>query len=228
MDSLTHPSGIDAYSTAHLVHRLVVVPFLNPRPREVLESFIADPSAHVTLVLAAHTHKFGYRIAGTADRPVPMLLMPSISPIFANAPGFLTAQADPDGTLIDVESYAFDGKGWQRMGGFPALGVGRLTGPALVDLHKRLAHDDALQKRFAVLYESGGLPEIDDRNWMTYWCSATAFIVTAFRACDDEGGTSLLTQRGIKAVVVVAGGVAVVALVAGYVIYRRMRRRTAS
>jgi len=221
------PPGIDAYSTAHLVHRLVVVPFLDPLPRELFDGLIADPSAHVTLVLAAHTHKFAYRIAGTAERPVPMLLMPSISPIFGNAPGFLTAQADPDGTLSDIESYAFDGTDWQRMGGFPALGVSRFTGPALADLHKRLAHDDALRKRFEILYEGGGEPEIDERSWMTYWCSATAFSATAFRACDDQGGTSLLTQRGIKAVVVVVAIALVVAMIVAYAVYLRARRRNA-
>jgi hypothetical protein len=215
------PPGIDAYSTAHLTHRLVVVPFLDPGPREALQRLIADPSSGVTLVIAAHTHKLAYRIAGTAARPVPMLLMPSISPIFENAPGFLTAGVDAGGTLRDVDSYAFDGTAWHELGGFRALGVDRFTGAALVDLHRRLAHDTALRDRFAMLYEGGGRPEIDAGNWQTYWCSATSYSATAFRACDDEGGSGVFTTRGIKAIAVAAvtvGGLAILA-------FFRFRRR---
>jgi len=210
------PPGIDAFSTAHLAHGLVIVPFLDPGPREALEELIADPASRVTLVLAAHTHKLAYRIAGTDARPVPMLLMPSISPIFGNAPGFLTANVAPDGELRDVESYARDERGWRELGGFRALGVDRFTGQALVDLNRRLDRDPLLRERFASLYEGGSVPEIDARNWPMYRCAATAFTATDFRACGDEGGASVFTTRGIKAIVFVIVVLAAVAALALY------------
>ena len=217
------PPGIDAYSTAHLAHRLVVVPFLDPGPRAAFEGLVVDPASRVTLVIAAHTHKFAYRIAGSAARPVPMLLLPSISPIFANAPGFLTAGVDPDGTLANVDSYAFDGTGWHALGGFPSLGVDRFTGAALVDLHRRLAHDTALRERFASLYQGGAKPEIDASNWPTYWCAATSYSATAFRACDDEGGSGVITTRGVTVIAIAFAAIVVAASVAVYAVRRRSR-----
>jgi sphingomyelin phosphodiesterase acid-like 3 len=225
------PPGIDAYSTAHIAHRLVVVPFLDPGARDALLGAIADPDAHVALVVAAHTHKFAYRIAGTTDRPVPMLLVPSVSPIFRNAPGFLTAEPNPDGTLDNVVSYARLHSKWVDLGGFPALGVTHLTGPALVDLHRRLDHDAALRDRFSRLYEGGGPPEIAPANWPIYSCASTTFASTPFRACAKEGGFSLVTSRGIAVVAVLAtlGVVAAVALAAALRFwYRPKRRRSGS
>jgi hypothetical protein len=193
------PPGIDAYSTAYLAHHLVVVPFLDPRPRDALLHAIADPRAHVTLVLAAHTHKFAYRIVGAPGRPVPMLLVPSVSPIFGNAPSFLTADVDAGGTLRTIDDHVFLHRQWRKMEGLSSLGVSRFTGSAVVDLQYRLARDPKLRARFALLYESGARPEINARNWPTYWCAATSYTATAFRACTGQGGVSFVTTRGIIA-----------------------------
>jgi hypothetical protein len=219
------PPGIDAFSTAHLAHGLVVVPFLDPAPRKALDDLIADPTAHVALVLAAHTHKLAYRVAGTTERPVPMLLMPSVSPIFGNAPGFLTADVAEDGTLRNVDSYALDASGWHELGGFRALGVDRFTGPELVDLQRRLDRDAALRDRFARLYEGGATPEIDARNWPIYRCSATTSTATDFRACTRAGGASVFTRRGIAAVALAVAAVAAVAVLLAYAFRRRSRGR---
>jgi sphingomyelin phosphodiesterase acid-like 3 len=217
------PPGIDAFSTAHVTHRLAIVPFLQPVERDRLVRLIADPRANVTLVLAAHTHKFAYRIAGSPERPVPLLLMPSVSPIFDNAPAFLTARVDPDGTLRDLEDHALlDGR-WRNLGGYAALGVSRFTGPALRALQTRLARDPGARRDFARLYESGAASEIDDRTWPIYRCAATAFTTSAFRACAGDGGTSFLTRRGIVASILFA----VAAVVAGgaILVFVASRRR---
>ncbi len=221
------PPGIDAFSTAHVVRGLAVVPFLDPAPRDALLGAVAEPATHVTLVLAAHTHKFAYRIAGTTPRPIPILLMPSISPIFRNAPAFLTAEVDAGGTLRNVNDTALVHGVWRNLGGFPALGVTRFTGAALVDLQRRLARSRALQARFGRLYESGGTPEIDPSNWLTYSCSAIAFTATAFRACVNVGGVSILTTRGVSVAALAAlAGLAFLGAAGAAVWMRRKRART--
>jgi hypothetical protein len=73
------------------------------------------------------------------------------------------------------------------------------------------------------LYTTGGYPEIDDRDWSVYWCSATAFTTAAFRACDKAGGVSLFTNRGVFAALAVI--VPFVIVIAGVIVWRvRLRR----
>jgi hypothetical protein len=218
------PPGVDAYSTAHLAHGLAIVPFLVPERRDALLGLIADPRARITLVVAAHTHKFAYRIAGTAPHPVPMLLVPSVSPIFRNAPAFLVAQVAPDGTLADIRDHAFLHGAWIDLGGYTALGVSRFTAPALRGLNARLAHDPSARRRFALLYESGAPSEIGDGDWPIYRCAATTFTTLAFGRCTGAGGTKLLTTNGIIAATV-GGAIAIVALAAGLLLWVRRRPR---
>jgi len=218
------PPGIDAYSTAHLAHGLAILPFLVPALRDSLLGLIADPRDHVTLVVAAHTHKFAYRIAGTAARPVPMLLVPSVSPIFRNAPAFLVAHVDRDGTLRDIRDHAFLGA-WTDLGGYDSLGVTRFTGPALERLNALLVRDPVARRRFALLYESGAPSEIGDRDWPIYRCAATAFTTRAFGRCTGLGGRELLTRQGFIAAGL--GTIVVAFLVAGLIVWLRLRSRRA-
>jgi hypothetical protein len=134
-----------------------------------------------------------------SQRPIPILQLPSISPIFENAPAFLTARVDSDGTLRDIDDHALHDGVWHDLGGFAELGVHRFTGAALIDLEGRLTRDPAARAHFASLYESGARAEIDAANWPVYRCAATAFTATAFRACLHEGGISILTTRGLAA-----------------------------
>ena len=64
---------------------------------------------------------------------------------------------------------------------------------------------------FARLYESGAPPEIDAATWRTYWCAATAYTATSFRACSGEGGYSILRPGGILALGLSAGAAAGIA-----------------
>jgi hypothetical protein len=149
--------------------------------------------------------------------------VPSVSPIFRNAPAFLTADVDGDGTLRDIDDHVFLHRKWQALSGFPSLGVRRFTGVALVDLQHRIRHDPSLQARFALLYEGGAPSEIDARSWSTYWCAATAYTSSAFRACTDEGGLGFVTSRGLVAAFVLV--LAVASAIAGWLSLRSRRAR---
>ena len=83
------------------------------------------------------------------------------------------------------------------MGGLRSLGVGEVSGSALRALQGRLAKDASLRARFAALYNGGAPPEINESNWRSYWCAATEFTATDFRACTDQGGYSVFTARGL-------------------------------
>jgi hypothetical protein len=220
------PPGIDGYSTVELTHHLAIVPFLDPAPRERLLALIADPAHHVALVLAGHTHKFSYRIIERPDHGlIPLLTVPSVSPIFRNAPAFLTADVAPGGVLANVEDYALVDGNWRDIGGLPALGVTTVTGEHLAGLQRRLETSPALRAIDYRLYESGAPPEIGEWNWRDYWCVATTFSATTYRACVGESGFSVFTRRGIW-VFGLAGAVALL-FIAGFIVAVRRSRRAA-
>jgi hypothetical protein len=221
------PPGIDAFSTTHLAHRLVVVPFLNPGPRAQLTALLGDPARNVSLVVAGHTHKFAYRIIDASGKtPVPMLLVPALSPIFGNAPSFLTAAVGSDGTVKRVEEYSYIHRQWQNDGGLASLGVPDLNGEALRALQSRLAGDRSLRDRFAQLYGGDAPPEINDANWRSYWCAATAFSSAEFRRCTEQGGFSVFTARGLFALA--AGVAAFTGIFCGGLWYRGRKRSVAA
>jgi len=214
------PPGIDAFSTALISKRTVLVPFMRPDLRDRLTADLAGK--HIALAVAAHTHKFAYRIVdASGPNPVPMLLVPALSPIFGNEPAFLTADVTSGGALRHVEVTSFKQGRWSDIGGMRSLGVDAFTGKALVDLQARLAANPALRPTFERLYNAGAPSEINERNWPIYWCAATAFGTTPFRTCTRAGGFSIITQRGLEAV----AGVLLFVLVAVIAIDRRRRRR---
>ncbi len=217
------PPGVDALSTTHIVHRLVPVPFLNPWRRNDFMHLITDPAARVTLVVAGHTHRFAYRIPDGRSGPIPMLLVPAVSPIYRNAPSFLTVDVDERGTIREAEEYALADDGWTDLGGTRSLGLADVSGVSLQHLQRRLAGDPALRATFDRLYTAGSGGDINERNWKVYWCAATAFETSSFRDCLAQGGFGPLLLRGV---IVVAGiGVLVaVGVSLGLIVLFRRRR----
>jgi sphingomyelin phosphodiesterase acid-like 3 len=222
------PPGIDASSTLHLTHRLAIVPFLRPGPRDAILGMIADPARRIQVVITGHIHRFAYRLVDRkgAD-PVPLLVSPAISPVLGSLPSFLTADVSPDGVIRGLEEHSFVDGRWRDIGGLGTLGASEFSGAALVNLQRRLERDPALRAKFSTLYMGASrYVDIDPRHWRSYWCAATEFSSTAFRDCLDEGGFSFLTKRGVAVVGAAAAGVAIVfgAIVAAVVVLVRRRR----
>jgi hypothetical protein len=219
------PPGVDAFSTVQVSKGLAIVPFLAPALRDRMLAVLASAPGKIVLAVGAHTHRFAYRIVAAAGaRPVPLLLVPAISPVYGNAPSFLTANVDTGGTPRDVEEYSYRGGAWHDTGGLRELGVRAFTGPQLLAAQARLARDPQARAAFARLYGGGGRPEIDASNWRAYWCAATAFATATYRACAGSGGVSLITGRGVA---VLAAGCALIAGAGALVVWslrRRVRR----
>jgi hypothetical protein len=127
-----------------------------------------------------------------------MLLVPSISPIFENAPSFLRVPVAPDGELGDVTQFAFDNGHWMRHGDLASLGAPRFDAKALLALLARMKNDPALVRQFASLYEGGGDDEINERNAIVYLCAMKNFADPAFEACEGKSGFHFLTSRGVR------------------------------
>jgi hypothetical protein len=214
------PPGIDAYTTAQFAHSLAIVPFLDPDARYEFVSLIDNPANRVSLLVAAHTHRFSYRIAGKIpDAPIPVFMVPALSPIFDNAPSFLTVDVDPSGTIRSADDHAYLDGTWSVVGGTQTLGLTDFSGASLVKLQQRLETDEALRAVYARLYESGARPEINERNWRIYWCAATNFSTGDFRACSGAGGFGFITRRAER--LAALAGLGLLAAVIVFVAIRR-------
>jgi predicted phosphodiesterase len=221
---VTHvPPGIDAFSTAHLAHRLFVVPFMRPGAREALVRAIGNARDRVSLVVAGHIHHFSFRLSDAAHpaHDVPILVAPSISPIFGNSPGYLTLDVGPDGVVGNITETSYLDGSWQRIGDLASEGVAHFTAPELAAYHARLERNQTLADRFVRLYMGGAWPEISPKNYRVYWCAATALGVSDEQRCDASGGLSVFTGRALAAL----GALAFVFVCVVVAIVRALRRR---
>ncbi len=198
------PPGVDAHSTVYLTHGLAIVPFLDSAPRNRLLAILGDPRRNVALAIAGHTHKFAFRLVerGTGP-PLPMLLVPALSPIFENNPMFLTVDVASDGTLRRIDVHAFH-DAWQLAGSTADLGLDAFTGAALVKLESRLDAAPALRLVYARLYDGGAPSEITPGHWRSYRCAISDLTDSAFRRCTGHRGFGFLTLRGLVAGAAVA------------------------
>ena len=227
---VTHvPPGIDAFSTAHLAHRFLIVPFMRSGAHERLVTTINDPRNRVALVLAGHTHKFSYRLSAAGSAyDVPMLLAPSVSPIFLNSPSFLALDVGPTGEIGNIAETSYVDGRWQRIGDLASLGVARFDVRSLEGLQQRLARDADLRIRFATLYSGAGVRDITPENWQTYWCAATELTTSGFGRCGSEGGYHVFTGRAIRYGVAFFGAALALLLAIFALVWyvRRARKRT--
>jgi hypothetical protein len=220
------PPGVDAFSTIHIVHHLVVVPFLDSAPQNRLLSILGDRRRNVSLLVAGHTHKFAFRLIDPdGGNSIPVLLVPAISPIFGNNPMFLTVRVAAGGAIGAIEEHAYDDdhEQWYDAGGSKDLGLEGFSGAALANLRSRLAESQDLRATFARLYDGGAPPEISVRNWRGYWCAIESMSDTAYRTCMGERGYGFLTGRGFAVIGFAALGVLLIAT-AGTVLMRRTAR----
>jgi predicted phosphodiesterase len=225
---VTHvPPGIDAFSTAHLAHRLLLVPFLRPGARERLVTTIDDPRNRVALVIAGHTHHFSFRLsnAGEPARDVPILVAPSVSPIFGNAPSFLSLSVAPDGTLKNVVETSYVDEDWKTIGDLADQGVAAFTAPQLAAYELRLDRSIAAREAYERLYSGGAPSEINESNWRIYRCAMSALSATSESRCTDSGGLGVLTERAVG-VLSGIGAAAIFFALALFVAFRRLRRRS--
>jgi sphingomyelin phosphodiesterase acid-like 3 len=222
------PPGVDAYSTAHLAHGLVVVPFLNARAKDVFIQSVTNPAHRVTLIISSHTHKFSFRIASRGRDAVPELSIPSVSPIFRNAPSFLTVHVNAAGTIVAADDWTQLSQRWADRGGLATLGMHAVSVASIRDLQRRLVDDPVLRSTFAALYNGGAPPEITPSNWRIYWCATTELTSSTFRACTAQGGFSIFTRRGLVLIGAALAAVVALAIVAVVALRRgRTARRAA-
>jgi sphingomyelin phosphodiesterase acid-like 3 len=196
------PPGVDPHTTV-LAHRLLVVPFLQPRVSTALVQLFGTNRARIAFALAGHTHRDDFRLFGG----VPMLIAPAISPVYDNNPAFAQLDVTRNGTLRNYTLYEYDEAvgTWQDGGSFDKVyATNALDETALASVHARLQDDYALRRRWAVMLVAGS-PEVEvtANTWRTYWCAQTE-LGSAFVSCARlKRRLEILPFAGVAAVIIV-------------------------
>ena len=210
------PPGIDPSSTL-LAHRFLVVPFWRDDMRKRFLDILSANAGRISVVLTGHMHRTDFRLGSS----IPMLIAPSVSPVYSNNPAFLRLQMNGDGTLHDYQMYAYD-RTWSQIFDFDkAYGVEGFTPNALAAAHERIARDPAVQDRWlnSVVADS---QTYDLRGaGRAFWCAQTD-LGGAYAACagDQRRVTFLRVAAALAALLVV------LAIVLLSMRLARQRRRT--
>jgi sphingomyelin phosphodiesterase acid-like 3 len=191
------PPGVDVFSSLKEA---------NDRPQMMLagrfnDGFLSaiDSAFAVVMTLAGHTHMNGFRVIGpnAAEPLAPMIVVPSISPIFGNNPSFSiltvdTASArvhdDDVFVLYNLAVMARDPKRramWGREYDFNSVfGSGPIDAKHLASVQQMMFEDGPVRRRYEEFSdgESGRAP-ITDASWRVHWCANVALTQASFTAC---------------------------------------------
>jgi Calcineurin-like phosphoesterase len=202
------PPGVDANSTL-LTHRFIVISFLRGNVESQVEQIVSSNRERIPLILAGHQHANDFRILGG----VPLLVAPSISPIYRNNPAFLRLEVDGDGTLRNYQQFAYDPDSatWAQALDFDrAFGVDAFTAKTINIVHDRLADDAALRQVWSSAMVGGSRNvRADSQTWRAYWCAQT-FTSSGYVACagDQRRVTALPLAVALIVAIVLLGLVA--------------------
>ncbi len=191
------PPGVDVYASER-ANGGTPVGFLAPRYNDVfINALLATP--HTMMTITGHTHMSSFRVVGPdPSRPtVPMLVVPSISPVFSNNPSFTLLRIDDTNASVqDTEVFVLDDLSllaknarqmahWRREYDFDSVfGHGAIDAAHLANVQNQLFGDDRVRHRFQEFYDgSSGRAAISDAQWHDYWCANVALTITAYEAC---------------------------------------------
>ena len=190
------PPGYDPQSTT-IAHRILAVPFMSSASDRRFLDLMDRNHDRVAFILAAHTHRYDFRIAGG----VPVLIASSISPIYRNQPAFFELAVAADGSLRDVVPMTYDPweESWDRAPSFDATyDVNALTASNLERTSQRIGSDEGVRRKWIAAYDvwSYRMGDISDHAWRVFWCAQTEL--------GDGYGACAGTQRRTNSVVALA------------------------
>jgi hypothetical protein len=216
------PPGFDPFST-QIAHGFLAWPFLRSPYNRILVNALSANSDRIAFALAAHAHRFDFRLAGK----VPMPILGSLSPIFHNNPAFYVLHVSREGSIRDIDVYNFDEslQKWLPKRSFDATWqIVQVDDASLARLHARLEVDAAMREAWGA--QANGWPPTDlaqagpwaTRWWRAQWCAQT-FLVSHYAECAHiEERTAVLRLFAVVGALI---SVVVVASLATLAVKRR-------
>jgi sphingomyelin phosphodiesterase acid-like 3 len=197
------PSGTPVWIIAHIPPGVDVNATLRARDATAPVMFLADPfngefltsldsRSAVVMSIAGHTHMNSFRVIGPdpSTPRAPMLVVPSVSPIYANAPAFTVVDVDPNAAwALDAQIFILskikDVWTWHREYNFDSIyGRGTIDAEHLASVQRAIFDDERVRRRFEEFYQSGdGVAPITESTWRAYWCANVALTATDYIAC---------------------------------------------
>ncbi len=208
------PPGVDENSTL-IARRFIVVPYL--RRETQFEQIVSSNLPHIAFILAGHMHQNEFRLAGGA----PVLVAPSVSPVYSNNPAFLRLEVREDGTVANYQQIAYDEDSgqWTQVLDFDrAFDVDAFTAASVKSIHERLERDPSLRETWSDAMV-GGSPHVraDWQTWRAFWCAQT-FSASGYAACAGD-------QRRVAALVIGVALLAAIVLLALVALGLRLARQ---
>ncbi len=209
------PPGFDAFATEY-ARGFLAWRYLKPAYESPLVAVLAASRRRIAFAIAGHAHRFDIRLVGG----VPMVILGSLSPIFYNNPAFYSINVAADGSLRDLDVYAYDesARSWLPRHSFDAeWGLEKIDAPSLKKLHAQLASDPALRARWNA-QGTGWPPERaglrgtwESDVWRIPWCAQT-LPASGFATCAGIDGRIVLTKVLLAALVIAATAFIVLAM----------------
>jgi predicted phosphodiesterase len=194
------PPGIDGTGTL-MAHRFLVIPFWRQDARRRFVHMLAANPRAVSLMIAGHTHRLGFRIVAG----VPMLVASSISPIYNNNPAFFALKMGPGDVLEDYteEADMLWQDAWEPFADFDTtFHAKRFDTQNLVAVQARIGQDAAERRRWELAMVAGsGVWRDIRRSWRAMWCAQT-FMDGGYARC--AGDVRRVTAFWVAALVAVA------------------------
>ena len=185
------PPGVDVFSTLRTSGGASPVMFLADHfNTELLTSL--DSRSAVVMSIAGHTHMNSFRVIGPdpSTPRAPMLVVPSVSPIFGSAPSFTVVDVDSSTAwAVDSQVYTLskikDEWTWHREYDFDSVyGHATIDAAHLWDLQQAIFGDERVRRRFEEYYEGrDGVVPMTDATWRDFWCANVALTATDYTAC---------------------------------------------
>jgi sphingomyelin phosphodiesterase acid-like 3 len=189
------PSGINAYSSTGACGAWgAPTPYQTTTNGQAFLNLLGQYPGQIKAMFTGHSHMDDFRVlADAASAPFAFQrVVPSISPIFGNNPGYQIYSYDrasgaPRNYL--TRSFAAPAKGrpatWTLEYDFQqAYGLGPLGADSLKTLAGQIGSDKSVRAKYIQYYTGGAASgTITDKNWPAFACALTSIDAAAFSAC---------------------------------------------
>jgi hypothetical protein len=204
------PAGINDYNTVRDEQDLGPVEFWKSTYIKRFVALAEKYRSTIQFAISGHTHMDDFRIIGNGPAQIAVnKLVPSISPIFRNNPGFQVFHYDrTSGAMTNYQTYylanlstagaatTLEHLEWKTEYDFlSAYGQRALDVEAVTSIARGLQTSGSIQDTYLRFYSVSGPPAFDKRMLPTYSCAILHTTVEEFEKCQAKADNATGNSR---------------------------------